>query len=254
MQTSNAALASLLIPAALMTAVAVGAVVYWRRRTRVQFRWFWAGAALWVVGVAIKAIWAVFANATVLGGLETTLPRLGYLLVGAGYVGVQSTICEIGLTIAAGLAWRRLTANSDRAVAVGIGAGAFEALLLAVAAAVGVIAVIFGGDAVTEVREQMAKALSVPVVWLIGPVERTIAVLCHTSSRALVLLAVATGRYKPALMGLALFALLDSIAGMVHVAKWELGAHIWLIELAIAPLAVASVPLIRWAIARWPES
>src|SRR5262249_56865566 len=40
-----------------------------------------------------------------------------------------------------------------------------------------------------------------PLYWLAGPVERIMAILCHASSRALILLGVSKRRYELALWG-----------------------------------------------------
>src|SRR5262249_60634397 len=57
-----------------------------------------------------------------------------------------------------------------------------------------------------------------PLYWLAGPVERIMAILCHASSRALILLGVSKRRYELALWGFLLFTLLDGMAGAFPVA------------------------------------
>jgi hypothetical protein len=45
------------------------------------------------------------------------------------------------------------------------------------------------------ISEQLGKAIVLtPLFWLVGPVERVIAILCHASSRALILLGTARQR------------------------------------------------------------
>lgn len=50
----NTNLCWLLVSAAGMMLVGVAAIVFWWRLTRLSFRWFWVGAALWAIAVAIK--------------------------------------------------------------------------------------------------------------------------------------------------------------------------------------------------------
>ena len=38
----------------MMMLVALAFVVAWKRRTHVKLRWFWAGAGVWTLGVALK--------------------------------------------------------------------------------------------------------------------------------------------------------------------------------------------------------
>ena len=123
--------------AGLMVMVAISAVGFWRRRTRVPYRWFLVGAGIWLVAVAVKLTWALNVNKSLLDSVEATLPRIGYVFAGASYVGFVSAFCEIGATLALALAWRAVVADSDRSVAVGVGAGAFEALLLSLTLAGG---------------------------------------------------------------------------------------------------------------------
>ena len=243
-----------LIPGPAMVLVALGSAIYWKRRSRTKWRWFWAGAGIWTVGVALKIASDVIFSQAILQWFEGIMPRVPYILVGGGYVGVHSAVFEIGITLAAALIWRAMARDANRAVAVGVGAGAFEALLLGVAVFVGILAALSGKPG-TEAALAAAEgaALVTPLAWLVGPVERIIAILCHTSSRALVLLGVAKRRWSFFWWGFMIFAVLDGIAGVAHVSGKIGQFSIWWIELAIAPLAVASVPIIRWCMTHWPD-
>ena len=53
-----------------MMLVGITAVVCWRLKTSLPFRWFWAGAGLWTVAVAIKFAIAIRSNPFVFGFLE----------------------------------------------------------------------------------------------------------------------------------------------------------------------------------------
>jgi hypothetical protein len=83
-------------------------------------------------------------------------------------------------------------------------------------------------------------------MWLIGPMERVIAILCHASSRALVLLGMTSHRLRMIVCGFVIFTSVDGLAGAVHVSG-KLGTFSpWWIELAILPFALVSVPILRW--------
>src|SRR5512140_912949 len=90
------------------------------------------------------------------------------------------------------------------------------------------------------------------VAWLCGPVERIIAILCHTSSRTLTLLTVATGRWRYFGLGFALMTVLDGFAGYFLLSGVVRTVSAWWIELAIAPFGIASVPIIVRCTRRWP--
>ena len=117
----------------LVGGAAVGA---WRFLSGVPWRWFWIGAAVWTVGVALKFAWAIALNKPILGALRTGLSHGLYLRLGSVYIGILTGVFEIGVTLIAALIWRGIARSSARGVAVGVGAGAFEAALFGIAASV----------------------------------------------------------------------------------------------------------------------
>ncbi len=244
-----------LAPGAGMTLVSIIAVLWWRRRSGAQWRWFWVGAAVWTVGVALKFAWAIPLNAPILAAIEAAVPHDVYLVLGGIYIGLLTGVFEIGITLVAAMIWKNMCRDAARGVAVGVGAGAFEAILLGVAATLAVIvALAVGGEArqeLTQVMTQSAKTTS--LIWLVGPVERVIAILCHISSRALVLLGVARGRWRwPFFWGFIILTAVDAVAGYAHLAGMLGNVSMWWIELAFAPAALVSVPVIVWCVRSWP--
>ncbi len=243
-----------LIPTVGMMIVASAAVIYWRRVSRLQLRWFWLGAGLWTVGVALKVVCALLTNKAVIGFMKETLSYPLQILGGGLFVGIQSSLFEIGLTLVAVLIWRQLGRDANRAIGIGIGAGAFEALLLGIASFVAILACLSGLPGTEEVREGIdTVAAATPLFWLLAPIERTIAILCHASSRALVLLGVTKQRPMLVFGGFLIFTVLDGVAGAAHVSGQIGKISMWWIELAILPFALISIPLLRWCYASWAE-
>jgi uncharacterized membrane protein YhfC len=120
--------------------------------------------------------------------------------------------------------------------------------------ATAVVLMVRQGPEVDKTMAQLgAIAATTPLYWLAGPVERIIAILCHASTRALILLGVCKKRYIFVLWGFLLFTLLDGVAGGVHVAGLMGKISVWWIELAIVPFAVVSVLVLIWCYRRWPE-
>jgi hypothetical protein len=120
----------LLVSALGMICVALAAVMAWRRVARTGFRWFWIGAGLWAVAVAVKVVLALLTNAAVLGFLKSNLSYPLLLACGGLFIGIQSSVCEMGFTLLAVWIWRPLGKKAGRAIGIGLGAGAFEAFLL----------------------------------------------------------------------------------------------------------------------------
>lgn len=244
---------ALLATGPLMVLVALGFAIGWKGQSRVRWRWFWAGAAVWAVGVALKVAAAVPLNKPVLGTLKAALPNSAYLILGSLYVGLLTGVFEVGVTLAAGLVWRGMARKAARAVAVGLGAGGIEAILVGLASFVGVLVALLAVPGTEQVRAGIASSTALtPVPWLAGPVERVLAVLCHTSSRALVLLGVAKRRWRYFWFGFLIMTAIDGIAGYAHIAGLLGQISAWWIELAIAPFAVASVLIILWCLRNWP--
>jgi hypothetical protein len=235
-----------------MMGVAIVAWLLWWRFSRAQLRWFWVGAGLWTIAVALKIVCALLANPAVLGSLKA-LPHPVYVALGGLYVGVQSSVFEMGFTLVAVMIWKQLGRDAGRAIAIGVGAGAFEAFLLGVAAAATALVLTFVRVPETEkVLEQLKETAAVtPLLWLIGPVERTIAILCHASTRALIVLGVAKKKYLLVFWGFLIFTLLDGIAGGVHVAGLVGKISMWWIELALVPFALVSILILVWCYKRW---
>ena len=102
-----------------MMLVALVAVFAWWFYSRVQWRWFWAGAGIWTVGVALKFAVALPLNPFFFGksGRAAGLK----LVIGSVYCGLMTGIFEIGITLAAAFIWRRLARGPARALPLVLG-------------------------------------------------------------------------------------------------------------------------------------
>ena len=79
---------------ALMVLVALASVLVWWFRSRVQWRWFWAGAGIWTVGVALKFAVALPLNHVF---FDKSGHAVGWkLFTGSVYCGLMTGIFEIG--------------------------------------------------------------------------------------------------------------------------------------------------------------
>ena len=116
-----------------MMLVAIVAVWYWRRRSRHRSMVLDRGGLSGRWPCSSRSSFRFGANANVIGLLQGHLPHAWFLVAGGLFIGIQSSACEIGLTLLAGLRWKQLGQSTGRAIAVGVGAGAFEAFLLGLA-------------------------------------------------------------------------------------------------------------------------
>jgi uncharacterized membrane protein YhfC len=223
-----------------------------RKYLQIAWKWLLVGAGAWFVGVVFKFVAAYFANTPVLTTLRNLLGNSGYLVLGSTYIGLLTGVFEIGITLVFALLIRHMWENSRNALGVGLGAGLIEALLIGFSSLGSFVMVMTnapGSDAITGALTQTAAVT--PLLWLISPIERLIAILCHTSSRMLVLFAMAQRRMRYFWLGFAILTAIDAIAGYFHLAGLVNSISTWWIELLLLPFAVISYFVIRWCITKW---
>jgi len=236
---SKALAARALTSAGAMMLVAAAAVWLWRRLSGAEWKWFWVGAALWIVAVAVKFAIAIPLNERVMVDLKEVVPYWAYVTVGATYGGVMTGVTEILFTLIAALRWRQMAETASRGVAVGVGAGAFEAALIAF----GFVGAAVVGDAISSTWG----------VTLVPAAERVTAILCHTASRSLVLLGVARRRYALFWYGFLLMSGVDAVA-MLYLIEAVRPASLWVTEAMYAPFGLVSIPITIWCIRHWPAA
>ncbi len=237
----------------LMILISLLFFIGWWRWSKAELRWFLIGAAIWTVGVALKFAFAIALNEHILGMIKASTDPKNYIAAGSLYIGLLTGVFEVFITLIAALLWKRMAQEPRRAIAVGVGAGAFEGLLLGGVGVISAIAMISGGTLGDTASIPTTYIMaSTPVLWLCGPVERIIAILCHTSSRALVLLSVVTRRRSYFLYGFMIMTAIDTVAGAVHIGEYLGHVSMWWIELSLAPFALASLVVLRWCWSAWP--
>jgi hypothetical protein len=215
----------------------MGTVVVAKWMWRIQLRWLWCGALLWAVAVVTKKVIDGLTLDSVLGVFQNHLPNSMYLALGSGYIGLLTGITEPVVTLAAGLLWRQLTYDARRAVGIGLGAGAFEA-------------VYFGLMAIVASQDMIGAQTGFGVSVLVPVTERLILIPCHAAVRAMTLFAIATGRWSWFWGGFAILSTMDSIAGFYYLTNGTMNS--WLLELCFLPFAVISALRLRYLWQHWP--
>ena len=229
---------------ALMVLIGLGAAALAKWVLRIQWRWLWCGALLWAIAVAAKFMIALVLNRPLLGALKNHLPNPLYLTLGSSYIGLLTGVTEVAITLAAGMIWRRLACDARRAVGIGLGAGAIEAVLLGLAAVAGNIAM-------------SAQGMSPPIVsatTILAPaVERIMTIPCHAVVRAMALYTVATRRWSWFWGGFAFFSAVDGLAGFLYLTNAVNTINPWLIELSFVAFPVVAIPILRYLWRNWPS-
>jgi uncharacterized membrane protein YhfC len=238
-----------LLTGPLMIAVAIAPILWWRGRTRTRWLWFWAGALVFCVGVGFKFTMGAVCYDPLLELMSTRLPAWGYLVLGSLYGGSLTGVFEDGVTLAAALIWPRWAREPNRAVAIGLGAGGFEALFFGLCCTASILGAIVHAFAQAEPSTLPAAA---PLTWLTPAVFRVIATLSHTSTRMLALLTAATRRWSFFCSGFLLATGIDAVAIFFDISGRSAEVSAWVHVLAYAPFAAVSVPIILWCRAHWP--
>ncbi len=245
-------IASLLASGILMIVISILFMISWKTRTGVAFKWILLGGAVWAVGVFLKFCFGFLCNAPILAWLQQMLGKPWYLPMGSIYIGLLTGIFEIGITLVFALFIKSMYENHNKGIGIGIGAGGIEALLIGFSQIGNTIFILsnrVGSDAIMTAVAQASA--STPMLWIIGPVERVIAILCHISSRALVLLAVLKRKHIYFWLGFIIMTAIDAIAGYAHLAGLLNRISMWWIELALLPFALISIPIIKSCIKNW---
>jgi len=229
----------------LMVLVALLFILLAQKFSRAPFRYWAIGGGIWCLGVSLKIVCALLANRPVLAGLGS--PILGSL-----YIGLLTGVFEIGVTLLLALLFRSLAENSRRGLMIGIGAGTVEAALIGLGSIATATVAMTGNPSGDPAVSQVARmTILTPLPWLVGPIERILAIICHTSSRMLVLFAVRKRSHLYFWFGFLIMTGIDAIAGYYHLTGLLNQVSLWQIEALILPFALISLPIIRWLDKHW---
>jgi uncharacterized membrane protein YhfC len=243
---------TLLINSLGMLAVGFGSVVIWRSVSGAGIRSFGLGALLWAAAVPPKLAVFWLTSAHVIGCFKEYLPYPFFIAAAGTFVGCVGSVFEVGIIWIAARIWPGLGRDAGRAIAIGIGAGAFEAVLLGLVPLLGALAIAASIEDAEEIRRALQPATTTPLFCLLGPAERLVALLVHSASRTLVLLGVAKGKQLMTCSGFLLFAAIEGSGGALLVSGVA-GRHnpSWWNELAILPAALVSIPILWRCYRRW---
>jgi len=226
---------NLVLSAALMVLAGLLAGVLAKRVWRIELKWLWCGALLWAVAVGVKFLLAAVLSRPVLLFLKGHLVYSAFLAFGALYIGLLTSLTEVLFTFIAGLRWRQLTYDAQRAVGIGLGAGAIEAIGL------GIVAPFLAGGQ----SAGLSLAILVPVV------ERLLCIPSHTAVRAMSLYAVATSRWRWFWGALVMFTAIDGAAGFYHLHRRSSIGYV-VSETCLITCMLLSVFVLRYLWKHWP--
>lgn len=225
-----------------MVAVGVAAMVYWRRRSSAALKYFLFGGIFWAAAIAVKlAMDLTVTTPLYLSWLGWGEPAA--LIALGAYVGLRTGVLEC-LAPYIGFRSRRLGGISmDEAMAVGVGFGAAEAVVIAIPSLLQMLVFFLYPSALAALPADQALVveaqLSQPTYMALAAAwERAFVILVHAFTTLLAFVAAKAG-WKPLLAAVLFKSALD---GPLPVMQSYLGAG-WL-GTAIIEIFVAVMGLI----------
>ena len=239
----------------LLIVVGLAFLLGWRWQSRAPWRWF-------VVGAGVRVAAALFTVAGVLAfhlllrdTLEDRLSYAAFILVESAVIGVASAVALLAAILVAGMAFSKLRAAFPNAVALGVGAGASEALISGVVTTMGTSIVFGNGPKSGKWLVQLAHdAAFTPLLPLVEPAKFACVIICLMAASALGVMALASRRLGPAVWAGLLLAGLYAGIGMTRVWALDGAASKWWILCGALPFAVLGIPVLSAMSRTWQES
>jgi uncharacterized membrane protein YhfC len=228
-----------------MIAVALVAVLYWKRRGRVPFVFFLWGGLSWLVAMVFKSL------------ASSLTPQIINLLRGVApvyiaeplvwlYIGLLTGVFECGIALIIVRFIQRLrSASWSEALGYGLGFGALEALLLGIYAFVIVLLILVIPEQLPPILLDLAETRNVSLLAIPVPiVERAIVVLLHAFSSVLIIYAVQKKERMWFWLSFLYKTAMDTIAGYIQITYGVQNltlAGAWLVELFLIPFALIGI-------------
>jgi len=238
-----------------MILVAILSIIYWRRKTRIAFAFFLLGALAWIAAVILKGI-AALPKDSIIEGFRSILPTYFSEPLAWIYIGILTGIFECGMILLFLYAFKRLREQSwKEAVGLGLGFGAFEALLVGIGALVITLLAILIPE---QLPEKLAgpSQLDTPLVIPAPIVERISALFIHIFSTVLIVFSFMTKEWKWFWLSFLYKTMVDSIAGAFHVSYGYENFTVpilYILEAVFAVTAIVGILGLRMMKKKWKE-
>ncbi|MCD1294765.1 YhfC family intramembrane metalloprotease [Methanocella sp. CWC-04] len=178
-----------LLSGAGMVTVGVAAIAYWYLKKKPGLEYFFYGGIFWAIAIGIKLAMDLTISQPLQKFLLANMSILPFLILISLYVGVRTGLFESGITYIVVKMTKLSKMNFNEAIAVGIGFGGAEAIVLGLLSMLSIMTYILMPDLVStlsaEVQDQFSlKYMPLPII------ERTFTLLCHVFATLLAIYAV----------------------------------------------------------------
>lgn len=230
-----------------MILVGIVAVLWWKSKKKVGWKYFGFGALIWIIAIALK-----FAmDFTITQPIATWLNSYGTaaLLAGIGlYVGLRTGLFESGFSYLAVAKTRFRKMNLNQAMAFGIGFGSIEAIFLGLSGVVNIAVLIMNPSLASSLPAVTQAALDLPTLSVFAPImERVFTLLIHVFSSLLVIYAVVKGKTRYLVYSILFKSVVDGmIPALTSIFNSTTLVGLYEIEIPVAVLGIISFYGIRW--------
>lgn len=236
-----------------MAAVGIGAMTYWYLKKRTNPVYYAFGAVLWAAAIALKLVMDFTISAAFSLQVTMIFAPLAALVVLGLYYGLRTGLFESGFTYFAVRHTRLSRSGFDEAVALGIGFGGAEALLLGGLVLVNGIALLTMPGVAAGLEPTLAGQ-NLLVTVLTPGVERLFTLFCHVFSTVLVVYAVRSGDIKWLGVSVLYKTLLDGSLPLFN--HYLAGAGVYatlIIEAFVVAMGITGITGLLWLRKRFLE-
>ena len=229
-----------------MMAVGAGAMAFWYLKYRTGIEYFFIGGILWAVAVGVKLAMDLTITLPLQAALLVNLPVLAVVAIMSLYVGLRTGFLESGITYLA-VRYTSLSGSGfNEAVALGIGFGGTEAIVLGAFSLMNVLALLLVPELQASLTPDVLAQFSVAFI-PVPIVERLFTLFIHIFAVVLVVYAVRSGE----LLWLWLSILLKTITdGPLPLFNYYLGSSgvlsVLPVEAYVAALGIISLAGLVW--------
>ncbi len=171
---------------------------WWKKGTEIEF--FIYGLLLWVIAISPKFLM----DFTITKPLSQSLlvyGNIGYVVVMGLYVGLRTGLLESGLSYIVIRKTRMRGADLNRAIAIGIGFGAIEAIFIGFSSFINTLVFLLYPGLIDKIpesqRDTVIQQLNQSSLMIPAPIlERTFVIVIHIFALLLVFYAIKTSKIK----------------------------------------------------------
>jgi uncharacterized membrane protein YhfC len=229
-----------------MMAVGAGAIAVWYLKYRTGIQYFLIGGILWAVAIGIKLAMDLTITQPVQAALLAGLPIIAVLIIMSLYVGLRTGFLESGITYLVVRHTSLSRSGFNKAVALGIGFGGTEAIVLGFLSFASVLSFVLVPDLQAALSPDVLAQFS-EVFIPVPIVERFFTLFIHVFSVVLVVYAVRTRELLWLWLSILLKTVTDGPLPLFNYYLKPLGVSAFIpIEVYVAALGIVSVAGLIW--------